>query len=44
MDPKPISHPAVYNANKKKKYADISKVKEEDLLISLKKLNSMFEK
>ncbi len=44
MDPKPISHPAVYNANKNKKYAAISKVKEEELLLSLKKLNSMLEK
>ena len=44
MDPKPISHPAVYNANKEKKYAAISKVKEEELLLSLKKLNSMLEK
>lgn len=44
MDPKPISHPAVYNANKGKKYAAISKVKEEELLLSLKKLNSMLEK
>ena len=35
MDPKPISHPAVYNANKEKK---------EELLLSLKKLNSMLEK
>lgn len=44
MDPKPISHPVVYNANKEKKYAAISKVKEEELLLSLKKLNSMLEK
>ena len=44
MDPKPISHPAVYNDNKEKKYAAISKVKEEELLLSLKKLNSMLEK
>ena len=44
MDPNPISHPAVYNANKEKKYAAISKVKEEELLLSLKKLNSMLEK
>lgn len=44
MDPKPISHPVVYNANKNKKYAAISKVKEEELLLSLKKLNSMLEK
>ena len=44
MDPKPISHPAVYNANKEKKYAAISKVKEEELHLSLKKLNSMLEK
>ena len=44
MDPKPISHPAVYNANKEKKYDAISKVKEEELLLRLKKLNSMLEK
>ena len=44
MDPKPISHPAVYNANKEKKYAAISKVKEGELLLSIKKLNSMLEK
>ena len=44
MDPKPISHPAVYNANKEKKYAAISKLKEEELLLSLKKLNNMLEK
>lgn len=44
MDPKPISHPAVYSATKEKKYAAISKVKEEELLLSLKKLNSMLEK
>ena len=44
MYPKPISHPAVYNANKEKKYAAISKLKEEELLLSLKKLNNMLEK
>ena len=44
MDPKPISHPAVYSVNKEKKYVAISKLKEEELLLSLKKLNSMLEK
>ena len=44
MDPKPISHPAVYSVNKEKKHVAISKLKEEELLLSLKKLNSMLEK
>lgn len=44
MDPKPISHPVVYSVNKEKKYVAISKIKEEELLLSLKKLNSMLDK
>ena len=34
----------ILNANKEKKYAAISKLKEEELLLSLKKLNNMLEK
>ncbi len=40
MDPKPISHPVTYNAMKNSHRA-ISALKEEELVITLKKLNSI---
>lgn len=40
MDPKPISHPATYNAMKNAHRA-ISALKEEELVITLRKLNSI---
>lgn len=40
MDPKPISHPVTYNAIKNSHHA-ISALKEEELVITLKKLNSI---
>ena len=40
MDPKPISHPVTYNAMKKTHRA-ISVLKEEELVITLRKLDSI---
>ena len=40
MDPKPISHPVTYNAIKKTHRA-ISALKEEELVITLRKLDSI---
>lgn len=44
MDPKPISHPASYNVNKTKRHTAISDSKEEEFLLTLKKLESMVNK